>query len=161
MPNFNSKSQYTVWDLLVNLCHISCDSYSVFLVIAGISTLAAYMGGADQFHSIGWYNVAIGGALLFLLIALFRGECEWKKPEMNCTTTKCSTMKSNKTQALTGSVVNKKAVNSPVYIYILITSSSGNLYTFLTSYTKLHLCIQVKYIWTPNLGVDGYITCML
>jgi len=39
------------------------------------------------------------------LIALFRGECEWKKPEMNCTTTKCSSMKSNKTQALTGSVV--------------------------------------------------------
>jgi len=105
VPNFNSKSQYTVWDLLLNLCHISCDSYSVFLVIAGISTLAAYMGGADQFHSIGWYNVAIGGALLFLLIALFRGECEWKKPEMNCTTTNCSSIKSNKTQALTGSVV--------------------------------------------------------
>ena len=110
-------------------------------MIAGISTLAAHTAGANQFHWIGWYNVAIGGALLFLLIALFRGECEWKKPEMNCTTTNCSSMKSNKTQALTGSVVT--------------------LYTLLTSYTKLHLCIQVKYIWTPNLGVDGYITCML
>ena len=74
-------------------------------MIAGISTLAAYTGGANQFHWIGWYNVAIGGALLCVLIALFRGECAWKKPEMKCTTTKCSSLKSNKTVALTGSVV--------------------------------------------------------
>jgi len=74
-------------------------------MIAGISTLVAHTGGANQFHWIGWYNVAIGGALLIVLIALFRGECEWKKPEMNCTTTKCSSMKSNITQALSGSVV--------------------------------------------------------
>jgi len=75
-------------------------------MIAGISALAAYTAGANQFHWIGWCNVAIGGGLLFVLIALFRGECEWKKPEMNCTTTKCSSMKSNKTQGLIGIVVN-------------------------------------------------------
>ena len=74
-------------------------------MIAGISTLAAYTGGANQFHWIGWYNVAIGGALLCVQIALFHGECAWKKPEMKCTTTKCSSLKSNKTVALTGSVV--------------------------------------------------------
>ena len=76
-----------------------------FLMVAGISTLAAHTGGANQFHWIGWYNVAIGGALLCVLIALFRGECAWKKPEMKCTTTKCSSLKSNKTVALTGSMV--------------------------------------------------------
>jgi len=75
-------------------------------MITGVSVLAAHTAGADQFHWIGWYNVAIGGALLFVLIALFHGECEWKKPEMNCTTTKCSNLKSNKAQALAGSVVS-------------------------------------------------------
>jgi len=43
-----------------------CSSY---LVIAGFSALAAHVGGANQFHWIGWYNVAIGGALFFVLIA--------------------------------------------------------------------------------------------
>ena len=75
-------------------------------MIAGFSVLAAHVGGANQYHWIGWYNVAVGGGLLIVLIALFRGECVWKKPEMKCTTIKCSNMKTNKTQALTGSVVN-------------------------------------------------------
>ena len=82
-----------------------CRSKLIFLMIAGISALAAHTAGANQFHWIGWYNVAIGGGLLLVLIALFRGECEWKKPEMNCTTTKYSSMKSNKAQAVAGSVV--------------------------------------------------------
>jgi len=82
-----------------------CRSKLIFLMIAGISALAAHTAGANQFHWIGWCNVAIGGGLLFVLIALFRGECEWKKPEINCTTTKYSNVKSNKAQALAGSVV--------------------------------------------------------
>ena len=64
------------------------------------------MGGANQFHWIGWFNVAVGGGLLIVLIALFRGECAWKKPEMKCMTNKWSSMKSNKTQGLIGIVVN-------------------------------------------------------
>ena len=93
-----------------------CRSY---LVIAGFSALAAHVGGANQFHWIGWYNVAIGGALVFVLIALFRGECAWKKPEMKCTTTKCSSLKSNTTQGLIGIVVN---------LHMLLTSFSISIY---------------------------------
>ena len=96
---------------MLNAVLFVCSSYLEFLVIAGIGTLAAHTGGANQFHWIGWYNVAIGGALLCVLIALFRGECVWKKPEMKCTTTKCSRMKSNKTVALTGSVVSLTSSN--------------------------------------------------
>ena len=80
-----------------------CSSY---LVIAGFSALAAHVGGANQYHWIGWYNVAVGGGLLIVLIAFFRGECVWKKPEMKCTTIKCSSMKTDKTQGLIGIVVN-------------------------------------------------------
>ena len=90
---------------------------------AGISTLAAHVGGANQFHWIGWYNVAIGGALLFLLIALFRGECAWKKPEMKCTTTKCNTTKSDDTQGLIGLVVistNKCMANIFNFVHVAV-----------------------------------------
>jgi len=107
-------------------------------VIAGVSALAAHTARADQFHWIGWYNVAIGGALLFVLIALFRGECEWKKPEMNCTTltTKCCNVKSNKTQALTGSVVNIEVVNFHVCI---VTSSSCTCIAVIVFHSKISL----------------------
>jgi len=77
----------------------------LYLVIAGFSVLAAHVGGANQSHWIGWYNVAVGGGLLIVLITLFHGECAWKKPDMNCMTTKCSSMKANKTQGLIGIVV--------------------------------------------------------
>ena len=104
-------------------------------MIAGVSALAAHTAGADQFHWIGWYNMAIGGALLFVLITLFRGECEWKKPEMNCTTTKCSSMKSNKTQALTRSVVNIEVVN----FHVCIVTSSSCTVAVIVFHSKMSL----------------------
>ena len=63
--------------------------------LAGVAVIFAQFESVDQFRAIGWYNVAYGVALLFLLLFIFRGESSCKKMDQKSFKSPCCNKQSN------------------------------------------------------------------